>query len=109
MNIGLENLELIPKLLEEIKAVKEHIENINSKRWYTVEEVAKYLGYSKDHIYKLKNDSFIENIHFYKKGGKILFDRVAVDEWVVKGETTDEALRTGREVVDRLLLSVKTI
>lgn len=109
MTIELENLELIPRLLEEIRSIKEYITHMNTKRWYTVEEIAHYLGYSKDHIYKLKNDSFIENIHFYKKGGKILFDRAAVDEWVVKGETTDEALRTGREVVDRLFLSLKTL
>jgi excisionase family DNA binding protein len=108
MDIKLENLSLLPEILSELKVLNQRLDNPNEKRWFGVDEIAKYLGYSKDHIYKLKTDSFIENLHFYKKGGKILFDRVAVDEWVVKG-TINETLRTTRQAVDRLLLSVKTI
>lgn len=108
MNIAFDNLELIPELLNELKVLNTKLDNANSKRWLNVDEIAKYLGYSKDHIYKLKTSSFLENTHFYKKGGKILFDRVAIDEWVIKGNN-DETLRTKRQAVDRLLLSIKKI
>ncbi len=79
MDIKYENLELIPKLLEEIKSLKQ---NINAeKRWLNVAEVANYIGYSKDRIHALTNDEFIEGTHYYKKG-KLLFDRFELDNWV---------------------------
>ena len=79
MDIKYEYLELIPKLLEEIKSLKQNA--TSEKRWLNVTEVANYIGYSKDRIHALTNNEFIEGRHFYKKG-KLLFDRVEIDNWV---------------------------
>ena len=79
MDIKYEYLELIPKLLEEIKSLKQNA--TSEKRWLNVTEVASYIGYSKDRIHALTNNEFIEGRHFYKKG-KLLFDRVEIDNWV---------------------------
>lgn len=99
-------LELLPQIKEDIEIVKKCLENSSKKRWLSVKELAEHLSYSKDRIYKLKGTVFIENEHFYKKGGKILFDRVAIDEWVIKGDN-DECSQSQRQVVDRLLSSIK--
>ena len=79
MDIKYEYLELIPKLLEEIKSLKQNA--TSEKRWLNVTEIANYIGYSKDRIHALTNNEFIEGRHFYKKG-KLLFDRVEIDNWV---------------------------
>jgi len=79
MNIKYEYLELIPKLLEEIKSLKQNTSA--EKRWLNVTEVANYIGYSKDRIHALRNSEFIEGKHYYKKG-KLLFDRFELDNWV---------------------------
>lgn len=83
MEIGLEHLEMIPTILSELEQMKKILSEDRYKRWLTVKELAIYLGYSKDTIYKLKGDYFVEGTHFYNKTGKLLFDRVAIDDWVV--------------------------
>lgn len=108
MNVAIENLSLIPKIVEDIELLKVSLENSNHKRWLTVKEIAEYLGYSKDRIYKLKSQSFIEGVHFHKREGKILFDRVAVDEWVIKGDNSEDG-QSQRQIVDRLLSSIKEV
>ena len=82
MNISVENLELLPQILEKIKLIEKSLENNQAKRWMNVKEIGKYLGYSADHIYKLRDEEFIEGIHFHKKG-KLLFDRIEIDKWVI--------------------------
>ncbi|MFP4333636.1 MAG: helix-turn-helix domain-containing protein [Campylobacterales bacterium] len=99
-------LELLPEIKEDIEIIKKSLENSSKKKWLSVKELAEHLSYSKDRIYKLKSEVFRENEHFYKKGGKILFDRVAIDEWAIKGDN-DETIHSQRQVVDRLLSSIK--
>lgn len=82
MNISVENLELLPEILEKIKLIEKSLENNQAKRWMNVKEVGKYLGYSADYIYKLRDEEFIEGIHFHKKG-KLLFDRIEIDKWII--------------------------
>jgi len=108
MDIQLENLKMLPRMLEIIEMMKEELSNIHAKRWLNVKELAEYLGYSKDRIYKLKAEHLIEGIHFYNRTGKILFDRVAIDSWVV-GKDDRETDRTRRQVVDHVLSSIKEI
>ena len=91
-----------------IELIKKALENQSGKRWLSVKELSEYLGYSKDHIYKLKEDTFIENIHFYKKTGKIIFDRVAIDSWMV-GKETDDINQSRRQIVDNILSSIKKV
>ena len=90
------NLELIPKLLEEIKSLKQSISP--EKRWLNVTEVANYIGYSKDRIHALTSTEFIEGKHYYKKG-KLLFDRVELDSWV----TNDNSKISPKEIVNQVL------
>jgi hypothetical protein len=109
MDIKLENLALIPKLIEKLETIEQTIlqNNIKNdstiKRWMGTKELAEYLGYSIDNIYRLKDEVWKSEVHFYKKEGKIFFDRVAIDGWIVSGEDTNETNQSKREIVDRLL------
>ena len=108
MQILFENLALLPNLLKEIEQIKKEIVAGATKRWLNVREVALYLGYSKDRIYKIKDEYLIEGLHFYNKTGKILFDRVAIDDWVV-GKDSDEINQSQRQIVDNVLSSVRKV
>lgn len=96
MNIKYENLELIPQLLEEIKSLKQNVSA--EKRWLNVAEVSNYIGYSKDRIHALTSSEFIEGKHYYKKG-KLLFDRIELDNWVTYGNSKI----TPKEIVNQVL------
>ena len=54
MQVALEHLELLPKILEKLTLIEKKLEDSQSKRWMNVKELGKYLGYSADHVYKLK-------------------------------------------------------
>ena len=63
------------------------------------------LGYSNDHIYKLRDGEFIEDIHFHKKG-KLLFDRIEIDKWVINGSNNDQntlAKKRVNEILDSVI------
>jgi len=106
--IEMENINLIKSMAKEIELIRKELTTNSTKCWLGVKELAEYLGYSKDHIYKLKEEFFIEGVHFYKKSGKILFDRVAIDSWVV-GKDQNEVDLKKQQVVDHILLSVEKI
>ena len=108
MAIEMENINLLKEMAKDIELIKKALENQSGKRWLSVKELSEYLGYSKDHIYKLKEDTFLENIHFYKKTGKIIFDRVAIDSWMV-GKETDDINQSRRQIVDNILSSIKKV
>lgn len=108
MELGLEHLNLIPKMFQLIEMMSEELKNVQGKRWLNVKELAEYLGYSKDRIYKIKDEHLLEGIHFHNKTGKILFDRVAIDSWVV-GKETDETHKSRRQVVDHILSSINPV
>jgi len=107
MDFKFENLEKIDDILSQLQQINKKI-NLE-KRWLTVNELSKYLGYSKDRIYKFISNTFILNLHFYKKNGRILFDRVAIDDWVVCKENTNEINQSERQTVDNILSSIKEI
>lgn len=106
--IDMENINLIKQMAEDISIIKKQMNSSQSKKWLNVKELATYLGYSKDRIYKLKDEYYIEGIHFHNRTGKILFDRVAIDSWVV-GKDTDETHREQRQVVDYILSSIEKV
>lgn len=108
MELGLEHLNLIPKMFQLIERMSEELKSAQGKRWLNVKELAEYLGYSKDRIYKIKDEHLLEGIHFHNKTGKILFDRVAIDSWVV-GKETDETHKSRRQIVDHVLSSINPI
>lgn len=109
MMIEMENINLIKEMAKDIELIKKSLTNQTAKRWLSVKELALYLGYSKDHIYTLKENTFLENIHFYKKTGKILFDRVAIDSWVLEGFSTNDINKSRRQIVDNILSSIKKV
>jgi len=106
--IDMENINLIKNIVQDLEVIKKAVSTIQTKRWMTVIELSKYLGYSKDSIYKLKDETFIENLHFYRKTGKILFDRVAIDDWIV-GKENHDLIQSQQKIVDNVLLSIKKI
>ena len=106
--IEMENINLIKQIALDIELIKKALANTTAKRWLNVKELATYLGYSKDRIYKIKEAHFTEGEHFHNKTGKILFDRVAIDSWVV-GRTTNETHQSKRQIVDNILSSVTKI
>lgn len=84
MTISLEYLELIPKLLNEIKALKLNQAIDVSKRWLNTRELSDYIGYSMDAINKMvKENIFIDGVHYHKPQKKLLFDVEQVNNWVV--------------------------
>ena len=105
MNVALENLELLPQILEKLTLLEKNLENFHSKRWMNVKELSHYLGYSEDHIYKLKEDIFCEGIHFFKRG-KLFFDRIEIDKWVINGSNNDQntlAKKRVNEILDSVI------
>lgn len=100
MNIPFENLEKINTIIDKLNSLEQKISL--EKRWLNVSETAKYLGYSKDHIHKLKNEHFIEGIHYHKKAGRVLFDKIELDKWV----TTYETKKDVKEIVNHVLKEV---
>lgn len=80
MNLAFENLDKITEILEKLDSLESKI--TGEKRWLNTKEASHYLGYSKDHIHKLKESQLVEGIHYFKKAGRILFDKVELDNWV---------------------------
>ena len=75
------------ELAEQLIAISIRLDKIESKikeekRWLNIGEASHYLGYSKDHLHKLKNEHFIESKHYHKKAGRVLFDKIELDNWV---------------------------
>lgn len=108
MTIEFESLKLLPQMYALIEKLNSNLENMHTKRWLSVKELATYLSYSSDRIYKIKEEHFIEGTHFFKKSGKILFDRVAIDSWVVGKDTLETNIQQ-RQIVDNVLLSIGKI
>jgi hypothetical protein len=86
MNLNIQAVNQIPQILEIVKILSEKIDNKIEKRWLNVAETAYYLGYSKDHIHKLKTDHLIEGKHYHKKAGRLLFDKLELDKWVISSK-----------------------
>jgi len=101
MDIKFENLAKIDILLERMDKLEAKI--LGEKRWLNIAETSHYLGYSKDHIHKLKNDSFILGKHYHKKSGKLLFDKAQLDNWVTFDSNTKDAVDIANEVLKDLL------
>ena len=86
MTVEFENLKEIPKLVALVEElIKLHKEGSIDKKWLNVEECAYYLGYSKDKVYKLAQEEWIEGVHYYKPSGRLIFDKEKIDEWVQGG------------------------
>lgn len=90
MNINLEALEQIPELVAKIdELLRLQKEGNIEKKWLNSKELAHYLGFSEDKIYKLVQNEWVENIHYHKPTGKLIFDKNKIDEWVVGGSNVN--------------------
>ena len=97
MNIPFENLIKIDEILLKMDILVQKVSG--AKRWLNVIETAHYLGYSKEYIHKLKDSNFIINKHYYKKSGKLLFDKDELDLWV----TSARDMLSPREIANEIL------
>ncbi|MEA3290421.1 MAG: helix-turn-helix domain-containing protein [Campylobacterota bacterium] len=97
MKIAFENLLKIDLLLEKMNILEQKISG--AKKWLNISETAHYLGYSKDYIHKLKDTNFILNKHYYKKSGKLLFDKDELDSWV----TASSNLMNPKDIANEIL------
>lgn len=101
MNIKFENLEKIDELLKRMDKLEEKI--LGEKKWLNVSETAHYLGYSKEYIHKLKDSSFILNKHYFKKSGKLLFDKYELDLWVKSSQNSIDPKDIANEILKDIL------
>ncbi len=58
-----------------------------SDRWLSVEEVAQYLGISKETVYRWLEK---KKIPAHRVGKLWKFKTKEVDQWIIKGEAKDE-------------------
>lgn len=102
MNINLEALNQIPQLLELIVSMKSTIENgVVEKRWFNTRELADYTGYKFETIKsKIKKGDFTQGVHYFKKGGILLFDKIEVDNWVMGVKSANNVNYENTEVDD---------
>ena len=84
MNINFESLGKIDEIYNLLVLLKNEVNNKIEKRWLTSEELALYIGYSKESIKRfLKDGEFELNYHYFKKDRKNIFDKNAIDEWLM--------------------------
>jgi len=101
MNIPFENLEKINTIIDKLNSLEQKISS--EKRWFNVSEIANYLGYSKDHIHKLKSEHFIQGLHYHKKAGRVLFDKIEIDKWVTTSLSKVDANKLADKILDGIL------
>lgn len=107
MNVNFEHLELLPTLLNELKALKLNQAMQSEKRWLNTRELSDYIGYSLDAINKMvKEEIFINGIHYHKPQKRLLFDKEQIDNWVV-GIVSDAHKKSVNEVVGNILQGIK--
>lgn len=82
MKFTITEFDEMNELVALVKELKIMLNNTTSKKWLTVNELSEYIGYSKDAIYKMIGNQFIENYHVYKQSGKLLFETEKIDQWI---------------------------
>ena len=103
MIVDMANINLIKEMAQDIEVIKKTLSSQSGKRWLNIKEASNYLGYSQDHIHKLKNNYFIRGKHYYKKAGRLLFDRNAIDTWVQSASGTIDAKEVANDILKDLL------
>lgn len=101
--IDMENINLIKDIVQDLDVIKKALSSQNEKRWLNTVETATYLGYSKEHIPKLKNTHFLEGVHYHKKAGRVLFDKIELDNWVVSSVGKMSAKDIANEIMKDLI------
>ena len=105
--IDMENINLIKNIVKDVEIIKNTFANQTDKKWLNTRELSDYIGYSMDSINKMvKEDVFIDGIHYYKPSKKLLFNKLEVDNWVM-GIRSNKSKQNINLVVDGLLASIK--
>ena len=77
------------------------------KKYYSIKQASEYLPFSESLIRREIGKSLLEGIHFFKKFGKIVLEREALDDWMEgkdgeynrkQGYSLDEHLSQFQEV-----------
>lgn len=107
MKIDLTPLEAIPTVLAQLQIIDKKLDSNINKRWLNTHELAEYTGYKFETIKsKIKNNDFIIGVHYFKRDGKLLFDKFEVDKWVM-GITSNLVLESDcSDIVDEVLVSI---
>lgn len=82
------------RLLQEVNSIKNYLLNSSTlndspsfvkpdKEWLTVEQLSHILDLKQSSIYQL---IYQKRIPSYKRGGRLYFDAVEIDEWVRAGK-----------------------
>ena len=70
-------------------------------------DTIEYIGYSPDSVYKLKSNEWEEGVHFFKKSGKVLFDKGALDKWIMGDpDYSGKDKKRVQHIVDSVLNSI---
>lgn len=101
--IEMENINLIKEIAKDIELIKKSIETQGEKRWLNIKEASNYLGYSQDHLHKLKNSYLIEGKHYFKKAGRLLFDKIALDTWVQSSISISDPKEIAKSILKDLI------
>ncbi len=105
MNIAFEKLEKIEEIYNLLVLLRDREINKIEKRWLTTEELAEYIGYSKDSIKNMiRDEEFILELHYYKKHRKNIFDKLEIDKWVMSSNKTN--IRNYELLTNRILENV---
>ena len=105
MNVNFESLGKIDEIYNLLVLLKNEVNNKIEKRWLTSEELALYIGYSKESIKRfLKDGEFELNYHYFKKDRKNIFDKNAIDKWIMS-ENKGLSI-TSEYLVNKLLSNV---
>ena len=91
MQINFENLEKINDILVKLESLESKI--YSTKRWLSTNELAEYLGYSKDSIDTLvESGELRKDTHYYQKKRKRLFDKSRIDMWVIESNNSVDSI-----------------
>ena len=94
MNANFQTLCQIPVIYQLLLQLNEKIENKVEKRWLSTIETSLYLGYSTDSIdFMVKKGEFIVNVHYYQVERKRMFDKQALDKWVMGITSNNDSVK----------------
>ena len=106
MNVNFETLSQIPVIYQLLLQLNEKIENKDEKRRLSTIETSLYLGYSKDSIdFMVKKGEFIVNIHYYQVERKRMFDKQALDKWVMGITSNNDSVKNKIEATIEGIIS----
>jgi len=100
-----EYIAQIPKILVMLEQVLEGFSGMN-QRWLNTDEASRHLTLSSSKITKMLNVTLIEGTHYYKREGKNIFDRDALDKWIVYPTANSLDYQSTNDIVTDVLRGI---